>query len=104
MKDSLEALEIIKERLFLKEEDYVKTFVPCFLKISKDLERLETLEEENAKLKQAIKILKNKNVNIKLLRISKSVDSYNCFVSGINFYKNLTQEEFELLKEVFGNE
>ena len=67
-------------------------------------EWLEPIEDEIKKLKQAIDILKNKNVNIKLLRISKSVDSYNCFISGLNFCNNLTQEEYELLKEVFDDE
>lgn len=130
--NSKEALEKIKERLFLKENDYVKTFIPCILKISQDLDRLETFdyitkqnvelrekvnhfknvknrmrrnckfyEKENTKLKKIINILKIKRVSIHILLNTNSVGEYNFCV---NYDQLLTQEEYELLKEVLGNE
>ena len=57
--------------------------------IKQDLERLEKLEK-------AIKILKNKTVVIVALKLSKDLNDYNRMTS----FKNLTQEEYELLKEI----
>ena len=66
-----EALEKIKERLFLKENDYVKTFIPCILKISQDLEKLEELEKDFEELKELnqfnYKSVKCEEHNYKLL-------------------------------------
>ena len=57
--------------------------------------------KQNNNLKQVIEILKNKEVPITWLKISKSVNEYN---SGIFKFAWLTQEEYELLKEYFGND
>ena len=50
---------------------------------------------------RALKIIKKKNVIISLLVISPSLQFYNRFKIGKD---KLTQKEFELLQEVFGNE
>lgn len=89
--------------------------------IKQDLDRLEKLEKENkelrksikswnenggnllkenTKLKKAIEILKNKTVVIVALKLSKDLNDYNRMTS----FENLTQEEYELLKEVLGND
>ena len=65
--------------------------------IRKDLDRLEKLEK-------VIDILKNKIVNILILKycIAKGggVETYNLHYKTED---QITQEEYELLKEVFGN-
>ena len=65
--------------------------------IKKDLERLEKLEK-------VIDILENKIVNILILKycIAKGggVETYNLHYKTED---QITQEEYELLKEVFGN-
>ena len=62
------------------------------------------LEEENAKLKQAIEILQVKRIQKRFLEESKNVDEYNKWISNLMNIRELTQEEYELLKEVLGNE
>ena len=73
--------------------------------IQKDLDRLEELEKENESLKKAIDILENKIVNILILKycIAKGggVETYNLHYKTED---QITQEEYELLKEVFGND
>ena len=93
--------------------------------IQKDLDRLEKLEKENQELKERYKhraetsndlcktvkqyekafdILENKIVNILILKycIAKGggVETYNLHYTT---EEPITQEEYELLKEVFGN-
>ena len=83
-----EALETMDERLFYFN-DYSKTFSPCIVKISQDLERLEKLEK-------AIDILKDN------LHLYKGL--FNCLsINGGHEYSELTDQEYELLKEVLGN-
>ena len=70
----------------------------CLLTIREDLDRLEKLEK-------VIDILENKIVNIFILKycIAKGggVETYNLHYKTED---QITQEEYELLKEVFGNE
>ena len=63
-----------------------------------ELYEIQKLKEENIKLKKAIEILKNKTVVILALELSKDSDDYNRMTS----FENITQEEYELLKEVLG--
>ena len=53
------------------------------------------LQEENAKLKKVIEILKSKTIIIFALEISKDLNDYNKMTS----FEKLTQEEYDLLKE-----
>ena len=73
--------------------------------IKQDLERLEELEKENAKLKKVIDILENKIVNILILKYciakGRGVETYNLRYKTED---QITQEEYDLLKEVLENE
>lgn len=53
---------------------------------------------------QALRIIDKKDVNVRFLKVSSSLDNYNEFISR-TVYKGflLTQEEYDLLKEVFSN-
>ena len=78
--------------------------------LEQDLERLEkfahenaslhteidSLHTENEKLKKVIELLEHKSINTLQLRYSKNVEAYNEWASK---YYQLTQEEYELLKE-----
>ena len=73
----------------------------------KVLEEKEQLEKENQKLKKAIEILKDKlkvelieNLNIPHEPLSK----IKCCLQSDIWLKGITQEEYELLKEVLNNE
>ena len=50
---------------------------------------------------KVLKIIKKKNVMIYALKVSKTVDDYNDLVSTD---EQLTQEEFDLIKEVLSYE
>lgn len=82
--------------------------------IQQDLDRLETfnyitiqnveLREENTKLKEAIKIIINKGVNKLILKNTKIFAEYNTIIKHLEYFDELTQKEYKLLKEVFKNE
>ena len=76
---------------------YEKSRCAFYGVIRKDLDRLEKLEK-------VIDILENKIVNILILKycIAKGggVETYNLHYKTED---QITQEEYELLKEVFGN-
>ena len=55
--------------------------------------------EENIKLKKVIEILKNKGVQESFLKNTKNVNEYNKAIKHLNYFDELTQEEYELLKE-----
>lgn len=66
------------------------------------------VDKENEKLKQALDIIKTKKVDIDMFIDSTSAEDYN---NRLEYYtyinpevRPLTQEEYELLKEVLGNE
>ena len=105
--------------------------IDSYQKIKQDLERLETLEkekqylkdtnealnemllqatnealevsQENAKLKKAIEIIKEKDINLQVLlnafRYDNGLELYN---EHQFIYMKLTQQEYKLLKEVLG--
>lgn len=64
---------------------------------------LEYANNENAKLKKALDILTNNKFYIYGIKTFSSVKQYNNIIIGTEFDK-LTQEEFELLKEVLQDE
>lgn len=78
-------LEIIEEKEQLSNELHK---LNCYRNIELN---------EITKLKKAIEILKNKTIVILALELSKDLNEYNKMTS----FEKLTQEEFELLKEVF---
>ena len=79
--------------------------------ILQDLDRLEELEKENAKLKKAIEILKNKlKLNVEETFFPPAYNDmsdygeYDWFLNVFNEFINLQDYEYELLKEVLGND
>ena len=65
-------------------------------------EALKRTIEEKEKLEKVIEILKNKKVSIELLSKTKWVNQYNRVRHLFNYVNELTEEEYKLLKEVFG--
>lgn len=64
-----------------------------FMKISKELKEQ----------KKVLNIVFKKNVDIIMIRMSETLDKYNLMIYKENFCrKEITQEEFDLLKEVLG--
>lgn len=84
-------LEIIKEKEQLSNELYK---LNCYRNIELN---------EITKLKKAIEILKVKKIDKFELKFSYSVNEYNIMARNSDF-DELTKEEYELLKEVFGDE
>ena len=116
--NSLEALKEIA-RIYGETNSLEGTY-DLVLKIKHDLERLEQLEKENQELKEklsaiefwnerymehneklkiAIFIVYMKNVDLELLKDCCNLKDYN---NRVNFLRELTQQEYELLKEVLG--
>lgn len=99
---SKECLKRIDERNYLTQREHTE-----FLGVVKqDLERLEQLEK-------ALEIIKNKcaaNTNIWLVVCTRTYEDYESFVENKDHklvrleHNILTQQEYELLKEVLNNE
>ena len=65
------------------------------------------LEKENEKLKQVLDIFERKHIHIYYLTRTKNVEEYNKMMDKFNeydFFDYLIKEDYELLKEVLGNE
>ena len=97
-----ECLKRIDERNYLTQREH-KEFLSV---IEKDLVRLEQLEN-------ALEIIKNKcstNTNLWLVFCTRTYEDYESFVENedhklVRTEQNiLTQQEYELLKEVLDNE
>ena len=119
--EALESLEVINNygcgindnmkfsEVFEKEYNAIKQ---ALLKAEHDKKLLKIYEQENEnqfnnivdkeKKALAFEIIKEKNVNLEVLGISNNVNCYNKVIAKYSVcYKDLTQEEFELLKEDF---
>ena len=105
IKQDLKRLEDL-EGVWLKEEwcegvHLNAESLKSLLKYNEELfEKNLELDKENEKLTKAIEIIKNKKVNIHFLFLHK-LEDYNRLVC--NAYQ-LTQEEYDLLKEVLEND
>lgn len=95
---SIEEANLLFKNLITYEKSVVmaKKYVKYHKEVIKDLKRLEKLEK-------AIEILKDKKVSIGLLLKNNTLNQYNR-VRHLYDADFLIQEEYELLKEVFGNE
>lgn len=89
---SKEALkELIENAQELCEWELVRLNI-----IKQDLDRLEELEK-------VIGLLWHKNVNIVYIKVFKDFKKYSEYYTGYSSKDKLTNEEFDLLKEVFYN-
>lgn len=107
----LEALEkLVDDITFSKEdEEYriIKTALKEYWLYKQDYERVmnekNSLLEEHRKSQMKLKafeIIKKKDVDIGWLKRAKDLHEYNSGM-GVNSYSALTQEEYEVLNEVF---
>ena len=89
---------LIEENYEDKEplKDHVKASRQCFRNYIKDIHSALTQAEKEHK---ALEIFKNKLVNVVELALAEDLDHYNLEVLN---EMELTQEEYDLLKEVFG--
>lgn len=89
-KNLIKTLDIIEQALLKSQEQ------------EKEIDRLETkclnILADNIKLESILKVIKEKNVMVYALKVSKTVDDYNDLVST---NEQLTEEEFDLLKRYF---
>lgn len=118
----LEALDFIKTSPYRNWKGKVNTinfnFETEIKIIETALKRLETLEEDfmsltetnmelvqeqarNQKKLKALEIINNKEVAVFFLNKSKDVNDYNNTLKTYGTNQELTQEEYDLLKEVF---
>lgn len=99
-KEALKRIETIfpynreyKPNYYTQFSSSYEPFYKDFDCIKQDLERLEKLEK-------AIEIMKSKTIIIFALKLSKDLNDYNRMTS----FENLTQQEYEILKEVLNDE
>ena len=98
----LEAVETIKNELSNVNRQHAT-------EIRNGLNQKQKLEQENAKYKKAIDIFVRTKLYSpnEIMRIVNSFEDYDTYMLYIHKKKILvyyTEEEFNLLKEVFGNE
>ena len=93
-----ELYKIIDDDGFTNNQTGFRIVMELVETIQKDLDKLEKLEK-------VIKILKKKKVLVGLLINSENVKEYNTGLFQKNYSKQyyLTQEEYNLLKEVIEN-
>lgn len=97
---SEEDLDIIEQAL--KDYDYWVSFVKCYGDIkAEDLQRFIhngwAYEQSGYKKDKAFDVIKEKKVNVTILMGCDSLEEYNKHPLS---WKKLTQEEWDLLKEV----
>lgn len=102
MTEGLEAFNKIKNDSYKTHEEECA----CYEIVEKELKRLEQLEImyfncviEGAKQKKALEIIKEKGIILQFIKETYTVEQYNAGVFG-TLVKPLTQEEYDLLKEV----
>lgn len=81
-----------------KTHGYTQSIIDYICKNYKEV-KITNLEDE--KKTKAFEIIKKKRVNIQALFYSSSCEDYN---KHYNHYEDLTQKEYDLLKEVLKNE
>lgn len=92
MNEKLEALERLKENSYYLDDKNMQ----------EDLEIIKQALTTKSKKEQAFDIIKNKCVDMYRFKIVGSADSYNKWIEFDEYW--LTQEEFDLLKEVLKND
>ena len=119
-KEALEKFKLLYESK-CKSSNNIIGFDMCYTTIKQDLERLEELEEENQDLKDNEKIITDYGYNlvienekykkaIEILKMQTSIENIKCENGNIyivdigDISLLITQQEYELLKEVLENE
>ena len=103
IKNWSEKYETVEKELLKTKKDFKYSQTSsknCYKKLK---EKFLESEKENQELKEAISIMKAKLVPILLLQEVDTIEEYNEGLDDCDEYR-LTQEEYELLKEVFGYE
>ena len=96
----LEALERVSQRLCGDYNDcshelaVIETTLNENIELKKCIDLIGDIETNNKKLK-VLEIIKEKQVNVEWLLETENVEEYN-----ESLYADLTQEEYDLLKEV----
>ena len=89
--------EAIDKAKYLGEAlDNIQQWQEKYRIIDKELYRLE-------KCLRVLEIMWNKNINIVYIKIFKDFKKYSEYYTGYSSKDKLTNEEFDLLKEVFYN-
>jgi hypothetical protein len=102
--NGVDSLSIIKQAL-LKAQDLEKE-IEILKEYRKDyLSRLDNLEKHSLKQDKALEIIKEKKIDVVKLCCSLDAESYNLSIDikGLNDSYKITQEEFDLLKEVLND-
>lgn len=95
------------DSLELQNKEWLKDFFEKPSPIFADATPLEIkpiYSEQDAKKLKALEIIKEKSVDVGFLQWHSSVDSYNSYIvehAWTKHTKTLTQEEYDLLREVF---
>ena len=100
IKQDLERLKVLEE----ENQDLKNRLANEQLAFDKLFESNQKLSELYAKLKKTIDILQVKRIQKRFLEESKNVDEYNKWISNLMNIRELTQEEYELLKEILEDE
>lgn len=95
VKQDLDRLEKLEEDV----DDLLDDKLELVIKNKQQDTLIGKLIEENSKLKKVIDILKNKGVQESFLKNTKNVNEYNKAIKHLNYFDELTQEEYDLLKE-----
>lgn len=127
-KEELEALKVIKQDLERLEqlEDNIKIHKETIKMQHNQIESLQSSIKEWEKyfdkerqtnfdliirqtktidkLKKVIEIIKSKGVQESFLKNTKNVNEYNKAIKHLNYFDELEQEEYDLLKEHLGND
>ena len=88
--------EALKEFYYCDTDDIIYKSKILYEVLEKDLNRLEKLEK-------VVALLWHKNVNVVYIKIFKDFKKYSEYYTGYSSKDKLTNEEFDLLKEVFYN-
>lgn len=98
--------ESINEIACLKGSVTTKTLYQLYFAnfdtIEQGLIKAQEMENENAELKEALRIIKEKDVDIFMLNDLENLEDYNgCISIKYGEYYQLTQEEYDLLMKYF---
>ena len=99
--------EIVRQAL-LKVQDNVRSeeTLQKYFQEGITLDSVRALKQEKDYYKKVLEIIKEKNVAVALLKSCRTVNAYNIlafddeYLKANNYLRKLTQEEFNLLKEV----